>query len=570
MGNTSSGRTKGEDADRKRRKDHVDLLYRKGVLIPPQFGTATDTPPPSSFYGGDFSFISGSVLSSRLSRISSVRLLSSEHLLKGLFVSTSTGDGLGNVAAGWSVGPLAGEVGEAGFLSGTLLLPANCGASSHSRGSIAALSGIGGTVVTRSCISPDSSASASELVGQAGTFMLRPLGSSGGHLEGYAYVAGLEREQNGGHPSPEDFIKSEDGGDCLSQESASAKIGWNYSRLLEASSTSDADGGGSVQYYRNNPFISKQEEKKEREQASAVRLSIGSSLCLTPKTGLNADIKEVSSHIALSGPASEGAIEAVIPISMRGSSILNSFTVTDLIKKSYPDISGYLSFDLNQAGAGASTLGDRVPKECKGPPIVVTLQSLRKDRSSVAAATVSQAFTFDRIVTNPMEERCPKIRNTVSWAVQLKRSIGSRRFCSGLSPMQSRSTVGTSFTAAFAWQVNRGLCYKAHVDSKSGLTLGILLKRWAHPRLTASLLFGTGGSSPETTAPLSAMPGSIGIKGICLQVESGSLPSAPAIPLGTVSATRVLRGDWLYGIAGQAGGNIDSGDGPATKAELSA
>ena len=106
MGNTSSGRTKGEDADRKRRKDHVDLLYRKGVLIPPQFGTATDTPPPSSFYGGDFSFISGSVLSSRLSRISSVRLLSSEHLLKGLFVSTSTGDGLGNVAAGWSVGPL--------------------------------------------------------------------------------------------------------------------------------------------------------------------------------------------------------------------------------------------------------------------------------------------------------------------------------------------------------------------------------------------------------------------------------------------------------------------------------
>ena len=124
------------------------------------------------------------------------------------------------------------------------------------------------------------------------------------------------------------------------------------------------------------------------------------------------------------------------------------------------------------------------------------------------------------------------------------------------------ATAVTSLTAGVSYQINRGLCYKVNADSRDGVTVGVLLKRWAHPRITASALVGTGPAVGGSKA------GSVGFKGLCLEIESGPLPSsAPTSIPGTVPANQFVNGDWLYGLAG--GGNATvSGETPETKAEL--
>ena len=73
------------------------------------------------------------------------------------------------------------------------------------------------------------------------------------------------------------------------------------------------------------------------------------------------------------------------------------------------------------------------------------------------------------------------------------------------------------------------------------------------------------GTGPVSGAKTSS---GIGFKGLCLQIESGPLPSsAPTTLPGTVPASQIGSGYWLYGLAG--GGNATvSGETPETKAEL--
>ena len=518
----------------------------------------------------------GDVISAHLARSSAYRLLSSEHLLSGLFVSAGSPSGLANATAGW-----ANDAGT-GFLSGAVLLPSY---------SSATLSGLGGSVST-------TSSSSADLAGHFGGFVSKSFdsydGRNGGQLSTYAYLAGSETgagNAGGGSGKIGDASAPPSESQALGplDQSTFGKIGWSYSRqLVFDNSKKSSESWPGDEYYKNDPFDNKKASQSSSHSKNRTLVSIGSALTFVPSfSGEGVKAKGASSHVTVSSPTNglEGAVQVSLPINSHSladnlsKSTSSQFDPQAIIKSVVsstckPQMSGYVSFDLNQVGGGVGEYNPYSQDEVQqGPPIMVTLHQLKGDRNSEAAATISQTFTFDRYVTNPLEQRCPKIRNTVSWAVRLKRSVSSRDGYGPLSGSEgvanSRNSAGTatetSLTAGISYQMNRGLCYKVNADSKGGMTAAIMLKRWAHPRITASALVGTGPVGGTKTSS------GIGFKGLCLQIESGPLPSsAPrstTLP-GTVPASQFGSGDyWLYGLAG--GGNATvSGKTPETKTEL--
>ena len=568
------------------------------MLIPPSFGTATDASPPPTASASSVSSPSqlgvscsaphlavsshvlglgdaeGDVISALLARSSAYRLLSSEHLLSGLFVSAGSPSGLANATAGW-----ANDAGT-GFLSGAVLLPSY---------SSAILSGFGGSMST-------TSSSSADLAGHFGGFVSKSFdsydGRNGGQLSTYAYLAGSETGAGNVGGSSSDRIGDASAPPSQSQalgssnQSTMGKIGWSYSRqLVLDNSKKSSESWPGDEYYKNDPFDNKKSSQSSSHSKNRTLVSIGSALTFAPNiSGEGVKAKGASSHVTVSSPSNglEGAVQISLPINSHlladnlSKSTSSQFDPQAIIKSVVsstckPQMSGYVSFDLNQVGGGVGEYNPYSQDEVQqGPPIMVTLHQLKGDRNSEAAATISQTFTFDRYVTNPLEQRCPKIRNTVSWAVRLKRSVSSRDGYGPLSGSEEVANSGnstgtateTSLTAGVSYQMNRGLCYKINTDSKGGMTVAIMLKRWAHPRITASALVGTGPVGGAKTSS------GIGFKGLCLQIESGPLPSsAPTTLPGTVPASQFVSGDWLYGLAG--GGNATvSGETPETKAEL--
>ena len=601
MGGTSSRPATPEERAHKERerreRENRDILLRKGVLIPPSFGTATDASPPptsSSCSASSPSLLGvscsaphlavsshvlglgntdGDVISALLARSSAYRLLSSEHLLSGLFVSAGSPSGLANATAGW-----ANDAGT-GFLSGAVLLPSY---------SSAILSGFGGSVST-------TSSSSADLAGHFGGFVSKSFdsydGSNGGQLSTYAYLAGSET--GAGNVGSSGRIGDASAPPSQSQALGSSdqsmgKIGWSYSRqLVLDNGKKSSESWPGDEYYKNDPFDKKKSSQSNTHSKNRALVNIGSALTFAPSfSGEGVKAKGASSHVTVSSPTNglEGAVQVSLPINTHlladnlSKSTSSQFDPQAIIKSVVsstckPQMSGYVSFDLNQVGGGVGEYNPYSQDEVQqGPPIMVTLHQLKGDRNSEAAATISQTFTFDRYVTNPLEQRCPKIRNTVSWAVRLKRSVSSR---DGYGPLSGSTGVAnansgngtnaaaeTSLTAGVSYQMNRGLCYKVNADSTGGMTVAIMLKRWAHPRITASALVGTGPVGGTKTSS------GIGFKGLCLQIESGPLPSsAPTTLPGTVPASQFVSGDWLYGLAG--GGNATvSGETPETKTEL--
>jgi hypothetical protein len=120
-----------------------------------------------------------------------------------------------------------------------------------------------------------------------------------------------------------------------------------------------------------------------------------------------------------------------------------------------------------------------------------------------------------------LEHRCPKIRNTVAWAVEMStrstntsstNSHSSKPSIPNNSTTNTNATTSTSNTsttsssslaAAVAWQMNRNLATKIRVHQE-GITAALLVKRWAYPGVTLSLLGGyryggSGGGNIQQT-----------------------------------------------------------------------
>jgi hypothetical protein len=95
---------------------------------------------------------------------------------------------------------------------------------------------------------------------------------------------------------------------------------------------------------------------------------------------------------------------------------------------------------------------------------------------------LSQTLNFDRYHLNVLEDRAPKVRQTLGWVVQLEHKGKAQE-----QPQPPRLSVGA------AWQWNRGFGIKGVVSHSDGdhtttLKYGIILKRWIQPRVTLSLL----------------------------------------------------------------------------------
>lgn len=213
-------------------------------------------------------------------------------------------------------------------------------------------------------------------------------------------------------------------------------------------------------YYRNNPFV----DEEQKASRSIQKIQIGSSLqvqspCKVTKLS-DIAVQDFRGYASIDVAGCTVAMEATVP--------LNTLD---------PQVAYHISCDLSTDEQGA-------------PPIIVSMQS-SPTRSSM---NLSQVLTFDRYVLNVFETRCPRVRNTLGWAVQMEKENGR----------------DTQLTAGLAWQLNRAVCVKMVVNpTDGGVTGAVLLKRWRQPRVLCSLLAGI------------AAPGKKPSFGFGLELETG-------------------------------------------------
>ena len=111
------------------------------------------------------------------------------------------------------------------------------------------------------------------------------------------------------------------------------------------------------------------------------------------------------------------------------------------------------------------------------PPLWLTLKQKNEDTAlgPMWILNLSQILTFDRYVWNFLEERAPKVRQTLGWSIQMETSKRQRAW-----------HLGTT------WQINRGLALKGVVKSTASAPLclqyGMIVKRWNQPRATLTFL----------------------------------------------------------------------------------
>lgn len=208
---------------------------------------------------------------------------------------------------------------------------------------------------------------------------------------------------------------------------------------------------------------------------------------------------------------------------------------------SMPQLHTRSYFSINLADEHRSKDASGVPPP---PPLVVTLERSGgsdgghyyggnlSSEEVVSSLSVSQVLHLDRYQVNPLEDRAPKIRNTLGWTIRLERVAalaGSGRFLSHDEAYSSTTDAADNVTAATttrlavggAWQINRAVAVKA-VANPDAFTAALILRRWKEPRVTCSLLFrnqmspdgfGSSSSSSSTWRPR--------FVGVGLQVETG-------------------------------------------------
>ena len=301
-------------------------------------------------------------------------------------------------------------------------------------------------------------------------------------------------------------------------------MGWRYTNRIAVSGETNGEGG--------RPRRALADSKRSGSAAASVDLGYSAlferagtppssssfdsdepvSLLRGPIVVGPYDMSALSSHLSVDVPdlGTRMAIQVDVPVphlrrsyssGVVGVGPGGSLLFLDAFRDMSPAISYCASFDLNDGGGGGAGGGSSSKKSATSPqssyqgvpPIVLTLHKIDpsggRGGSSTAhsAATISQTLSFDRPVANLMEERCESIRNTVSWAVRVSRTSPGARSSGGDPTFGGDGGSSSNLTAAAAWQVNRGLGFKMRFDARGGIDLGILMRRWDHPRVTASL-----------------------------------------------------------------------------------
>lgn len=263
-------------------------------------------------------------------------------------------------------------------------------------------------------------------------------------------------------------------------------------------------------YYRNDPFPEAQHNLQSG--TTGKKFQLGSWIRGKTSSTPNLSVDGVNAYASLELPAGIAAVEGFVPT---GSSSPRDAQFSYLI-----------SVDLNSDGESASS----------GPPLMVTLEQTPDNVSM----NLSQVVSFDRKVVNVLEERCPRIRNTLGWTVQMNKPLVVSK-----SSDDASSSSEPTLAAGLAWQVNRNVCLKikaaASDQDGTNLTAGVVLKRWKQPRITCSLLLGAR-----------SFPAWVGFQGIGFELESGPM----------------MNGKDIYSAADDERTHVTTEDVPATKATL--
>ena len=186
----------------------------------------------------------------------------------------------------------------------------------------------------------------------------------------------------------------------------------------------------------------------------------------------------------------------------------------------WPVLRSYFSANLNDV--------DR-------PPLQVTLE--RDNGNDTASISLCQVLAFDRWQLNPVEDRAPKVRNTVAWTARMESrgGVATETMTDHSLNLMTTTSSGPEDSGAHnpgsnarinrlslgaAWQLNRGLAVKAVLQPQDQcLSAAVILKRWKQPRVACSLLgsydySGNGGRG-------------LRFVGLGLELETGSIDANP-------------------------------------------
>jgi len=457
-----------------------EQITKKHVLVPPIFGLGCDLLPPplsrpfsspligqignnnnnillppnqsqnnrTTTNGSNGSFIERLLYSPKSSCANGMSLLSSEHMVvNGIFISASSPGLDGNVTAHYKVGNNNNDNGNNKRRATTGIGGINVAKLFHVEGNnmdddTGSTSSIpfGGlnmsvnTPTTQTVNNGDGNAKVN-----ADAFLQKKIGKRKGNLSCFVSLQNEETPELIHTPSREDNDR-----DC---NNLHAQVGWQY----------NSENGKSIPGDAHSTYL---------QLGSSTRWSLCSlsGLLIPSSKTSNVRLDGLSSYIAWNAPQNgvTAAIGIDLPIiecqnrSLQNrygqplqpslsniwgdwksdlSSLNQNHTTNELFqclssRIVKPDLSYVLSCDLNRLNSIGSSNHDRTRNSPSSStlPIILTLHQTVSPKMSrirqekVTAVTVSQVFTYDRIITNPLEERCSKIRNTISWAVQLSQN----------------------------------------------------------------------------------------------------------------------------------------------------
>eukprot|EP00934_Nitzschia_sp_Nitz4_P001397 Nitzschia sp. Nitz4//scaffold100_size80364//24944//26332//NITZ4_005339-RA/size80364-processed-gene-0.47-mRNA-1//-1//CDS//3329532079//1397//frame0 len=149
--------------------------------------------------------------------------------------------------------------------------------------------------------------------------------------------------------------------------------------------------------------------------------------------------------------------------------------ILETMKK--PIFETLVSINLNhQGGNKVANVDSDAPPPPPPPSLWLTI---KQKPYSYWILNLSQILTFDRMVVNLLEERAPRIRQTLGWVVQVEKDT-------------SKAAVGaaapSTWSAGATFQWNRALASKATLINGHTLKYGLIMKHWDQPRITLSLI----------------------------------------------------------------------------------
>ena len=264
-------------------------------------------------------------------------------------------------------------------------------------------------------------------------------------------------------------------------------------RRGSASSSSKEDYWKEEYYYRNNPFAEKEEEhetnkqqeinlhvgawvtldgNKKKTKSRTTSSSLADSKLLLQTKLLPSSIQSVNLSAATNLLGATAAVEASLPMMNKDNRIdYGSFSTRS-----------YLSINLTDEDNDNNN-NNNENVDYPNPPLRLSLERTNDgiNNNTTSSISLSQSIYLDRYQLNPLEDRAPRVRNALAWALSLERNNNNNNTTQTTqNPMQ--------VSLAGAWQINRAVAIKTKLEPDA-ITTALILKRWKQPRILCSIQY---------------------------------------------------------------------------------